>query len=146
MAKYYIKKHYRTEGDYPGPEGIHFTRRAVGAAEKFASCEGFLLYEAGQKNGKGPVGAKCVYGYGYVTAGLLAAEEPRFVDGKEYPLVVAVAVVKRLADRTRGIPLWLLREEFGIQMRPTLGGILPIEDDVFMSLKERLDYLDEAEA
>ncbi|MDW7649719.1 MAG: hypothetical protein SCK29_01090 [Bacillota bacterium] len=145
MGRYYIKKHYKTVGEYPAAEGIHFTRRAAGVARRFAECDGFLLYEAGQRDNKGPVGAKCVYGWGVAVDGPLEAVEPRVANGKEYPLVVPVKVEKRLADKTRGIPLMLLREEFGIQMRPTLGGVLEIPERVYLALKERIDSLKEEE-
>ncbi|MCW3490179.1 hypothetical protein [Dethiobacter alkaliphilus] len=145
MGRYYIKKHYRTEEEYPGPEGIHFTRRAAGVAGRFAECDGFLLYEAGQRDGKGPEGAKCVYGYGVVAGEPVEVEPPRVANGKEYPLVVPVEIKKRLADRGQGIPLVILKEEFGIQMRPTLGGVMEISREVFAELQGRIDLLEEEE-
>ena len=146
MGLYFIKKHYKTAGEeYPAAEGIHFTQRAAGMAARFATCDGFLLYEAGQRDSQSPVGAKCLYGYGVVVKGPVEVDPPRVANGKEYPLVVQVEVIKTLADKTRGIPLVILREAFGIQMRPTLGGILPLGEREFLYLQERIDALVEEE-
>ena len=141
MAKYYIKKHLKTLGDYPSGEGIHFSQRAFHMGERFATCAGFLLYEAVQGDRPGLQGAKCVYGYGHVVAGPKVAHEVRVVDGREYPFVVPIVIEKSLQDRTLGIPLTILRDQFGIQMRPTLGGLVEISEDVFKRMQEHIDEL-----
>lgn len=139
MGRYYIKKHYKTPAEYPGPEGIHFTARAYQTAVRFADCQGFLLYEAGSAAKTGLAGAKCVYGYGYVEEGPLEAAEIRVAGGKEYPYVVRVRVEKALQDKRRGIPLVFLREQYGVHMRPTLGGLIEVSEKAFLEMKEQLD-------
>jgi hypothetical protein len=145
MVRYYIKKHYKTPEEYPGDEGIHFTRRAYSVAERFAACDGFLLYEAGGRERTGLAGSKCVYGYGTVLEGPMEAGEIRVVGDKEYPYVVRVCVEKRLHDKTRGIPLRLMRELYGVQIRPTLGGTLEVSGEAFREMKAQLDRLCEDE-
>ena len=145
MGAYFIKKHYNTGEDYPGPQGIHFTRRARKAAEAFAAGQGFLLYEAGSSQKTGLAGAKAVYGYGHVESGPLELWEPRWAGGKEYTSVVKVRVEKALKDRKRGIPLTFLRDQYGVQMRPSLGGTVEVTEKAFRELKEHLDTLWEGE-
>jgi hypothetical protein len=132
---YYIKKHFKTLTPYPGPEGIHFSEKALSIAHKFAASDGFLLYETGQSNQPGLQGAQCVYGYGRVVSEPILTSNPRIVDGREYPYVVKVVVEKRLTDRSNGIPARVLREQYGINMMPTRGGLVRVTDEVFGELK-----------
>jgi len=145
MGKYYIKKHYNTGEEYPGPEGVHFTARACRAAEKFAACRGFLLYEAGSAGKTGLAGSKRVYGYGHILAGPLKLEEARVVRGKEYLYLVQVEVEITLKNKMRGIPLVVLREQYGVSLRPSLGGIEEISEAAFREMKGQLDAAWEGE-
>jgi hypothetical protein len=139
MGNYYIKKHYNTGGEYPGPEGVHFTARASRAAEKFAACRGFLLYEAGSAEKTGLPGSKRVYGYGHILAGPEKLAVPREVRGKEYHYLVRVRVERTLKNKLRGVPLVVLREQYGVSLRPSLGGIEEISEAAFGEIKRQLD-------
>jgi hypothetical protein len=132
---YYIKKHFKTLTPYPGPEGIHFSEKSLSIAHKFAASDGFLLYETGQSDQLGLQGAQCVYGYGYVVSEPIITPNPRIVDGREYPYVVKVVVEKRLTDRSKGIPARVLREQYGINMMPTRGGVVSVSEEIFREFK-----------
>ncbi|SCY79345.1 hypothetical protein [Alkaliphilus peptidifermentans] len=138
MSSYYIKKHFKTSEDYPREEGIHFSERAFSRAEKLAKSHGFLLYEAGESDTKGLKGAKAIYGYGKPVGEPYLVSEPRKANGKLYPYAVEVIVEFELPNRFHGVDLEVLREKYGIEMRPVLGGLIEIPKEVFEEIKQLL--------
>ncbi len=138
LSSYYIKKHFKTSVSYPGKEGIHFSEKAFSKAKKLAASNGFLLYEAGQSDEKGIEGAKTIYGYGKAVGEPYLVAIPREANGKLYPYAVNVVLEYELPDRSKGVPLEVLRE-YGIEMRPVLGGLIEISKEVFEEIKKLIN-------
>ncbi len=66
---YYIKNIWGPGGQegYPFDDDMHFAENQRSMAERFADCDGFLVYETGHR--KGDIeGAKTIYGKGVVTS------------------------------------------------------------------------------
>ncbi|ATW24569.1 hypothetical protein [Candidatus Formimonas warabiya] len=138
MAGYFIKKHYKTNDLYPGEDGLHFSRRAYAQAEAFSSCQGFLLYETKQGDPGSLKGSGTLYGYGHPIGKPDYSSSPRVANGQTFPYSVAIIIEGQMTDRTKGISLDTLRKKYGINMCRILGGIVPVNEDIFLDLKKEL--------